>query len=134
MKYLGKIVIILALTLAGHLTSGPFWYLIPAGFIGGLLIITSPRAGFFCGFFAVSLLYFATALQSHVSCDGRLTERVSILFLGLHPLIIVLVATLPGALAAGFAALTGSYFRELFIPPKTKRKNGDLKASNGLNL
>ncbi len=122
MKYLGKIVLILVLTYVGHLISGPFWYLIPAGFIGGLLIITSPRAAFFCGFFAVSVLYFGTAFQSHISYDGVLTDRVSALFMGLNPLLIVLIATMLGALTAGFAALTGTYFRELFIPPLTKRQ------------
>ena len=92
----------------------PWWVVLVPAFGAGLGWGRTGRGAFWQGFGAVALLWGGYAAWLHVRSGGILTERVAVLFQGLPPLVLVVLAAVLGGLAAGLAALSGYYLRLTF--------------------
>ena len=91
----------------------PFWGVALAGFSISVLIRTKSYTAFFSGFFAIFLLWFATAYRIDQQTDSILTLRIGELF-SLSPLLLVLITAFLGGIIGGSSSLSGHYFQALF--------------------
>ena len=85
------------------------WYIIAAvAFITGYFIKQSASSAFAAGFVAIFLLWVSYALVlSHANNNLLATKVATLLPLGGHVVLLLVVTGLIGGLVSGFAALTG---------------------------
>lgn len=93
----------------------PWWSIAIAGFISGVLFIQKPRKAFLNGFFGIFALWSAVSLYIYVVNEGLLAERLAALFSLPHGLLVVLLTSLLGGICGGLSAITGNYFKALFL-------------------
>ncbi|HVB04447.1 MAG TPA: hypothetical protein VNE41_12100 [Chitinophagaceae bacterium] len=99
----------------------PFWTVAAVPFIIFLLIPQRPAIGFICAFLSIFLLWFILAIVMDMQNNHILSDRMSMLIFNHRGHILILVvASLTGALPAGFAGLTACLLRH-----GTKKKTID---------
>ncbi|UYQ95218.1 hypothetical protein MKQ68_08930 [Chitinophaga horti] len=90
-----------------------WWVVAIVAFIVGLWITLKPSKAFLSAFLAVYCLYLAMALITDMQNDHILATRMADLILKVKtPYLIILITGIPGALVAGFAALSASLLRK----------------------
>ena len=99
------VTIILALLLSLFL---PWWSVMLAGFISGLLISLKKASVFFIPFLAILLFWSIYAFIIGNGNNFILAKRIAILLpLGGNPYVLILVSGLIGGIAAGVSAVLG---------------------------
>jgi hypothetical protein len=90
-----------------------WWVVAIVAFVVGIWISLRPAKAFFSAFLAVYCLYLAMSLITDMQNDHILATRMADLILKVkNPYLIILVTGIPGALVAGFAALSASLLRK----------------------
>jgi hypothetical protein len=99
----------------------PWWIMTPLAFGAAFWKARSAKHAFWSGFLAVFTLWVGTALFYSLPNGNLLANRVGDMLglpeTGFNWLIVLLVAGLTGALAGGFCALAGHYFRQAMVIP-----------------
>lgn len=90
----------------------PWWTIAVAAFLVAALIHQQPGKAWLAGFLGLFILWTVLAIWKDTANDGILSNRISELFpLGGSSFMLIIVTGLIGAVVAGMAALTASYFR-----------------------
>lgn len=91
----------------------PWWSVAIVAFLISIIIQQGHLASFICGFISLFLLWGFLSFWISMENGNILAHRVSLLiFKTDSPILLIFVTALIGAMVAGFAALTGSYFRK----------------------
>jgi hypothetical protein len=94
----------------------PWWSAAVAAFLIAFILYTKPGSSFLAGFLGIALLWIIWAFLANYSNDGVLASRVAAIFSLPNNALLLLITSLIGGLAGGFAAMTGSYFRNWILP------------------
>lgn len=90
----------------------PWWTIAVAAFLVAALIHQQPGKAWLAAFLGLFILWTVLATWKDNSNEGILSKRIAELFpLGGSSFMLIIVTGLIGALVAGFAALSGSYFK-----------------------
>ena len=90
----------------------PWWSIALAAFLVAALIHQQPGKAWLAGFLGLFILWTVLAIWKDNSNEGILSKRIAELFpLGGSSFMLIIVTGLIGALVAGMAALSASYFR-----------------------
>ena len=90
----------------------PWWTIAVAAFLVAALIHQQPGKAWLAAFLGLFILWTVLAIWKDNSNEGILSKRIAELFpLGGSSFMLIIVTGLIGALVAGFAALSGSYFK-----------------------
>ena len=114
MKFISAIVLTSFLAyVAGLYTIFPWWSFTITSLLVSVAIHQKPGKAFLSGFLGLFLLWGGLAFLKDAANDHLLSAKVAqILPLGGSFLVLILVTGLIGGSVSGFAALTGSYFRQ----------------------
>ncbi|SNS83607.1 hypothetical protein SAMN05421640_1446 [Ekhidna lutea] len=119
MKLIIRLIVIGALTY--FLSPFTMWWVVML--IAFLVCYVSPSSGlnaFVAGFLGVGLVWMGHAWNLDVQNDSAFSSiTAEIMQIG-DPILLVFATGLIGGLAGGFAALSGTTFRQLFIKPKQR--------------
>lgn len=85
----------------------PWWVIMALPFLFCLWLGRTAKQAFTVSFLAIFLLWLGASLFIHIRSGGLLSERVSVLLYMNSPLLLILVTSLTGALAAGIAGWAG---------------------------
>lgn len=100
----------------------PWWIITPLAFGAAFWKARTPGHAFWSGFFAVFILWGCTALFYSFANGNLLANRVGAMLglpeTGFNWAIVAFISGLIGALAAGFCALAGYYFRQAMVIPE----------------
>ncbi|MCP3659928.1 MAG: hypothetical protein GY830_06275 [Bacteroidetes bacterium] len=108
--------IILTITFSYLLeTFCPWWSIAISSFIIPLFINSKASKVFLGGFAAISSLWMTYAAIIDVQTNSIISSKVAPLFGFSNSIFLVLITGLVGGLVGGFSALTGFYFKSLFI-------------------
>jgi hypothetical protein len=90
-----------------------YWWLFAiVAFLVAMLVHQKTWKAFLSGFLALFLLWGGLAFWIDIKNESILSEKIaSVLPLGGSSLLLILTTGFIGALVAGFAAMSGSYFR-----------------------
>ena len=83
----------------------------------------SPSSGlnaFIAGFLGVGLTWMGHAWSLDVKNGSAFSSKIGEIMQITDPILLVLAAGAVGGLAGGFAAISGTSFRQLFIKPKQR--------------
>ena len=112
MKFLVAIILTAVIAFVGCLYL-PWWSIALAAFLVAILIHQHPGKAWLAGFLGLFILWAGLALWIDTGNESILSRRIAEIFpLGRSSFLLILVTGLLGALVAGFAALSGSYFRK----------------------
>ena len=119
MKLIIRLIVIGTLT---YLLS-PFsvWWL--AMIISFIVCYTSPSSGlnaFVAGFLGVGLVWMGHAWSIDVTNESNFSTTIAEIMKLSDPILLVFATGLIGGLAGGFASLSGTTFRQLFIKQKKR--------------
>jgi hypothetical protein len=90
-----------------------WWSIAVIAFLISIIIQQGHLASFICGFISLFLLWGFLSFWISFQNGHILAHRVSLLiFKTDSPFLLIFITALIGALVAGFASLTGSYFRK----------------------
>ncbi len=93
----------------------PWWSVMVAGFITGLLISLKKVSVFLVPFFAILLFWSISAFILSNGNDFILAKKIAVLLpLGGNPYLLIVLTGIIGGLAAGVAAILGKQTRMLF--------------------
>lgn len=94
----------------------PWWSIMIASFITGLLISLKKTAVFFVPFLAVALFWMVYSFVLSSSNDFIMAKKISVLLpLQGNPYLLILVTGLIGGIAAGISGILGNQFKEVFV-------------------
>ena len=112
MKFIAKIILTAS---ACYLTElfFPWWIIAVCAFVINLFLPTKGFNAFLSGFLGVGLLWLISAWLIDTETSSLLTEKVSSLFYLSNSTLLVALTGLVGGLVGGFAAMSGSLFRNL---------------------
>lgn len=119
MKLIIRLIVIGALT---YFLS-PFFTWWTAMVVAFLVSYISPSSGlnaFVAGFLGVGLVWMGHAWNIDVLNDSSFSTKVAEIMQVSDPILLVFTTGLIGGLAGGFASLSGTSFRSLFIKPKQR--------------
>lgn len=91
--------------------------------IAFLVCYISPSSGlnaFVAGFLGVGLVWMGHAWNIDVLNESAFSSKVAEIMQVSDPILLVFATGLIGGLAGGFASLSGTSFRSLFIKPKQR--------------
>ncbi len=91
-----------------------WWLIVVDCFVASFLVGKGGFNAFFSGVFGVGLVWLGQTLYTNSQNEGLLLGRMSEL-LGLGGNWIIAITVLEGALMGGMSALTGYYFKALWI-------------------
>jgi hypothetical protein len=97
----------------------PWWVIMVIPFL--LTIIWKGEKGnksFLAGFAAIFVSWLIYSLILHFKTDGILTDKIAEMMMVKSPMLLIFAGSLIGGLAGGLAALTGTYFKQLFAEKK----------------
>ena len=117
--------LIVRLIVIGTLTYfiSPFSVWWSAMIIAFIVCYTSPSSGlntFVAGFLGVGLVWMGHAWNLDVQNESVFSNIVANILQAGDPILLVFATGLAGALAGGFASLSGATFRQLFIKQKKR--------------
>ncbi|HAA11410.1 MAG TPA: hypothetical protein DCE41_06785 [Cytophagales bacterium] len=108
MRFFVRTLLIAVLAIAFQLGFGwPWWSVVIAGVIGGLLINGLGIGAFMSGFIAMVAVWGIWAYQIDTTTESILTTKVADIIGVGNPLIIILLTAIVGGLAGGMGALSG---------------------------
>ena len=119
MKLIIRLIVIGALT---YFLS-PFFTWWTAMVVAFLVCYISPSSGlnaFIAGFLGVGLVWMGHAWNIDVLNESAFSTKVAEIMQVSDPIFLVFATGLIGGLAGGFASLSGTSFRSLFIKPKQR--------------
>jgi len=119
MKLIIRLIVIGALT---YFLS-PFFTWWTGMILAFLVCYISPSSGlnaFVAGFLGVGVVWMGHAWNLDVLNDSSFSSIVAEIMQVNDPIILVLATGLIGGLAGGFASLSGTSFRSLFVKPKQR--------------
>jgi hypothetical protein len=123
MKYLAAYILTILLSFAMSLFF-PWWIIAVAASLVAVVIPQKPGKAFAIGFVAVFTLWGVSAFIIDMQNEQVLSSRVAaVLPLGGVPAYLILATAVVGGLVGGFAALTGSLLRNLFMQRKTRNND-----------
>ncbi|MFT4735988.1 MAG: hypothetical protein ACI8QD_002644 [Cyclobacteriaceae bacterium] len=96
----------------------PWWIVILIGLSVGLLLPGNGLNLFNAGFLGAGLVWLGYAIKLDYSTQSIMSNKIAELIGISDPLILLLGSGLIGGICAGFGALTGSSFRQIFIKKK----------------
>lgn len=112
MKFLVAVILTAILSFLGGLFL-PWWSLVIAAFIGGVLIHQSAFRAYFAGFLGVFLLWSGLAWWTDNANESILSLRIAQLFPGPDTAFFIIVLTgLVAGIVGGLGALTGHFLRK----------------------
>jgi hypothetical protein len=89
-----------------------WWIVAIVAFVVGLWITLKPAKAFLSAFLAIYCLYLVMALIMDMQNEHILSTKMADLVLKTkNPYLIILITGIPGALVAGFGALSASFLR-----------------------
>jgi hypothetical protein len=92
----------------------PWWTIAIAAFVVAVFIPQSPRQSFLTGFAAIFILWGGLSWWIDNRNEHVLSHKLAaVLPFGGSSFVMILVTALVGALVAGFASLSASYFRKV---------------------
>ena len=119
MKLIVRLIVIGALTY--FLSPYATWWL--GMVIAFIVCYTSPSSGlnaFVAGFLGVGLVWMGHAWNIDVQNESAFSNIVADIMQVGDPILLVFATGLIGGLAGGFASLSGTTFRQLFVKPKNR--------------
>jgi hypothetical protein len=102
----------------------PWWAIAPFSAVAAFFLAQTAGSAYAVAFSAGTLLWYGTAMFYNVPNAGLLATKVGQVFQGLKSWQLLTVTGMLGGVLAGFGALTGFYFRTLFVSSKTQRYRG----------
>jgi hypothetical protein len=96
----------------------PWWIIIVIGLAIGLLLPGNGWNLFNAGFLGGGLVWLAYAIKLDYDTQSIMTNKMLSLIGLSDPLLLLLGSGLIGGLCAGFGALTGASFRQMFMKQK----------------
>jgi len=119
MKLIVRLIVIGALTY--FISPFTTWWIAMA--VSFLVCYISPSSGlnaFVAGFLGVGLIWMGHAWNIDVQNQSAFSGTVAKIMQVNDPILLVIATGLIGGLAGGFASLTGTTFRQLFIKQKKR--------------
>lgn len=93
-----------------------WWVIAIVAFVVALLVHQRGWKAFLAGLLGIFVLWGILAEWADAKNGGNLGGRIGELFgIGHHSWVMVLITAVIGGLVGGFAAITGSYFRKLWV-------------------
>lgn len=120
MRFIFKIILIAGLSYLFELFL-PWWSVVIAAFLVNLWMPSKGFVDFLSGFLGVGLLWLIYAWLIDSDTASVLSARIAQLFNMPNASFMIAVTGLVGGIAGGFAALSGSQFRRIFIKEEPKR-------------
>lgn len=96
----------------------PWWTVIIAAGLGGMIIKSKGFTAFGAGFLGVAILWFIQMYFIDSANESLLATKVSAIFTLNSAFLLMIISAIIGGLAGGFGALTGKLFRDLFKKKK----------------
>ena len=112
MKFIAKLVITAASCYVAELFF-PWWIIAVCAFVVNLFLPTKGFNAFLSGFLGVGLLWLLFAWLIDLNTSSLLSDKVARLFELSNTSVLVAATGLVGGLVGGFAAMSGSLFRNL---------------------
>ena len=100
----------------------PWWMIVPIAAAAGWMFPLPAGKSFGIAFLTGALLWYVNAFILNTANEGILLAKISLLFQGLKPWLILIVTGVLGGLLAGFGALTGRFARDIFVSSKPKQQ------------
>lgn len=119
MKLIVRLIVIGALTY--FLSPFAMWW--TAMVIAFIVCYTSPSSGlnaFVAGFLGVGLVWMGHAWNIDVLNESAFSNTIAEIMQVSDPILLVFATGLVGGLAGGFASLSGTTFRQLFVKQKKR--------------
>ncbi|WPP50664.1 hypothetical protein [Catalinimonas niigatensis] len=120
MRFIFKIILIAGLSYLFELFL-PWWSVVIAAFLVNLWMPSKGFVDFLSGFLGVGLLWLIYAWLIDSDTASVLSARIAQLFNMPNASFMIAITGLVGGIAGGFAALSGSQFRRIFIKDEPKR-------------
>lgn len=120
MRFIFKIIFIAGLSYLFELFL-PWWSVVIAAFLVNLWMPSKGFVDFLSGFLGVGLLWLIYAWLIDSETVSVLSSRIAQFFNMPNASFMIAVTGLVGGIAGGFAALSGSQFRRIFIKEEPKR-------------
>lgn len=98
-----------------------WWTLAIPAFIVGLTFERGAGA-FLMGFLGMFLLWGTWAYALDAPNESLLSSKMASLFGISQPFWLILITAFVGGISAALAALSGNYFRQIFIKPRRRRR------------
>lgn len=100
---------------------GPWWLAMAFAFAVCFISPSSGLNAFIAGFLGVGLTWMGHAWNLDVLNDSSFSVKIAEIMQLNDPIYLVLAAGAIGGIAGGFSALSGTFFRQLFL--KTKQRS-----------
>lgn len=120
MRFIFKMILIAGISYLLELFL-PWWSVVVASFLVNLWLPTKGLSSFLSGFLGVGLLWLIYAWLIDADTASIMSERMANVFSLGNPALMIALTGLAGGLAGGFAALSGSQFRLIFMKDLPKR-------------
>jgi len=120
MRFIFKLILVAGLCYLLELFL-PWWSVVIAAFMVNLWLPTKGLSAFLSGFLGVGLLWLIYAWLIDVETSSLMSERIAGLFGMGNPAMMIIITGLAGGLVGGFAAMSGSQFRRIFLKDIPKR-------------
>jgi len=112
MKFFNSLLLTALLSFIAGIYISYWWFFAVVAFLVAVLIHQRGFKAFFAGFLALFILWFVLAFWMDFANEGVLSVKIaSILGLSGSKWLLMIITAFVGGLAAGFAALSGSYLR-----------------------
>ncbi len=98
----------------------PWWSIFIISALVGYLIPGNGFNLFNAGFLGGGIVWLTMSFVLDAKTNSILTDKIIQLFPFNDKIYLILITALIGALSAGFGALTGNSFRQIFLKKKTK--------------
>lgn len=89
-----------------------WWSLVIPCFLIGFLLPYTPARSFWLSFGIVFLLWISASLLLDLSSNGKISERMALVFFMPNKYLLFLVAGIIGGIAGGFSTLAGAHFKK----------------------
>ncbi len=99
----------------------PWWSVVVVAFLVNLWLPTKGIGAFLSGLLGVGLLWLIYAWLIDAETASIMSERMADIFRLGNPALMIALTGLAGGLVGGFAALSGSQFRHIFMKDVPKR-------------
>ena len=120
MKFIFKVILIICLSYLSEIFL-PWWSVAIVAFLTNFWLPTKGLNSFLSGLLGVGLLWLVYAWLINTDTEGIVADRIAQLFNVGSSVVMIAITGLVGGLVGGFAALSGSQFRRIFMRDIPKR-------------
>jgi hypothetical protein len=96
----------------------PWWFIAVVSFFGATIFHSTPMKDFGVAYAAGTMLWGGIATWQNYQNGNHFAPKIGEIFQGLTILQLTMATSVIGGLLAGMGALSGGYFRELFLDEK----------------